>query len=85
MGDSLNTDMILDTIPDSNIPVLEHHLLPNDPETYVEMIPDASNFLVPVNGITTLGSLARYFFRKRKTSLDKNDRKTKKLRARIAK
>ncbi|RKF59205.1 hypothetical protein GcC1_177029 [Golovinomyces cichoracearum] len=34
MGDSLNTDMILDTIPDSNIPVVEHHLLPNDPETY---------------------------------------------------
>ncbi|RKF82618.1 hypothetical protein GcM3_023031 [Golovinomyces cichoracearum] len=99
MGDSLNTDMILDTIPDSNIPVVEHHLLPNDPETCedlvylphsdemldVEMIPDASNCLVPVNGITTLGSPARYFFRKRKTSLDKNDRKTKKLRASIAK
>ncbi|RKF84260.1 hypothetical protein GcM1_129002 [Golovinomyces cichoracearum] len=99
MGDFLNTDMILDTILDSNIPVVEHQLLPNDPEICedlvylphsdemldVEMIPDASNCLVPVNGITTLGSPARYFFRKRKTSLDKNDRKTKKLRASIAK
>ncbi|RKF81374.1 hypothetical protein GcM1_183014 [Golovinomyces cichoracearum] len=48
------------------------------------MIPDASNCLFPVNSITTLGSSARYFFRKRKASLDKNDRKTKKPRASIA-
>ncbi|RKF56781.1 hypothetical protein GcC1_194027, partial [Golovinomyces cichoracearum] len=33
VGDFLDTNMILDTIPDSNIPVVEHHLLPNDPET----------------------------------------------------
>ncbi|RKF77973.1 hypothetical protein GcM1_215055 [Golovinomyces cichoracearum] len=78
MRDSLHIDIIFDTIPDSNIPVVEHHSLPNDPETCedlvylpysdeildVEIIPDASNCLVPVNGITTLGSPTRYFSEK---------------------
>ncbi|RKF74091.1 hypothetical protein GcM1_241100 [Golovinomyces cichoracearum] len=63
VGDSLDTNMILDTIPNSNIPVVEHHSLPNDPEKCedlvylphsnemldVEMIPNASNCLLPVN------------------------------------
>ncbi|RKF82737.1 hypothetical protein GcC1_011027, partial [Golovinomyces cichoracearum] len=90
MGDSLNTDMVLDTIPDSNIPVVEHHFLPNDPETCenlvylphsdemldVEMISDASYCLVPVNGITTLGSPARYFSEKGKQVIGFNIQST---------